>query len=433
MAAITLQIPTARVFQPLLVPSRYKAAHGGRGSGKSHFFAGLAVEEAIAIPGYRIMCGREIQKSTRESSKRLIEATIEKYNAGAYFDVLDSEIRTKTGGRFTFIGLQDHTAESIKSYEAYNRFWGEEAQSISARSLQVIRPTLREKGSELWFSWNPRFARDPVDEFFRANKIDSAVVVQANWRDNPWFSKELEDERQLDMKTFPDEYAHVWEGEYVKIYKGAYFAALLLEAEKQGRIGQVSADPLMQTRAYWDIGGTGAKADATAIWVVQFVGTSIRVLDYYEAQGQAMSEHTHWLRERGYQKALQVLPHDGGQHEKIERRTYESALRDAGFSVRVMENVGAGAAMIRVNAVRRLLPSMWFNETTTRGGRDALAAYHEKRDEERNIGLGPNHDWSSHGADAFGQMALDFVPGGDVRAAPAKSARAASSGAWMGA
>ena len=195
----------------------------------------------------------------------------------------------------------------------------------------------------------------------------------------------------------------------------------------------MTADPLMQIRCYWDIGGTGAKADATAIWAVQFVGHEIRVLNYYEAQGQPMAEHVHWLREQGYERALQVLPHDGGQHEKIERRTYESALKDSGFAVKVLQNIGEGAAMIRVNAVRRLLPSMWFNKDTTEGGRDALAAYHEKRDEERNIGLGPNHDWSSHGADAFGLMALDYVPGGEKRAVEAKSARAASAGSWMGA
>ncbi len=405
-----LQIPTAEVFEPLLKPSRYKGARGGRGSGKSRFLAGLAVEEAIVIPGYRIMCGREIQKSTRESSKRLIEDTIARYNAGDYFEVLDQLIKTRTGGLFSFVGLQDHTAESIKSYEGYHRAWIEEAQSLSAKSLQLLRPTIREQGSELWFSWNPRFERDPVDEFFRKKQIDDAIMVVANWRDNRWFPAELEAERQIDLRENPDEYDHVWEGGYVKIYKGAYYASLLLDAQKQGRIGRVPADPLMQVRCYWDIGGTGAKADATAIWVVQFVGKEIRVLNYYEAQGQPMSEHVHWLRENKYHRALQVLPHDGGHHEKVERRTYETALEDAGFSVRVRANVGAGAAMIRVNAVRRLFSSMWFNEVTTKGGRQALAAYHEKRDEQRNIGLGPNHDWSSHGADAFGEMATDYEP-----------------------
>lgn len=428
----TLQIPTARVFQPLLHPSRYKAAHGGRGSGKSHFFAGLAVEEGIAIPGYRMLCVRESQKSIAESAKRLVEDTIQKYNAGDYFEVLDKLIRTRSGGLYTFTGMKDHTAESVKSMEGYRRAWVEEAQSLSAKSLQLLRPTMR-SDSELWFSWNPRFKRDPVDEFFRAHRIPDAIVVQANWRDNPWFPAELEAERQLDKANFPDEYDHVWEGAYVKVYKGAYFASLLLDAQKQGRIGRVAADPLMQIRCYWDIGGTGAKADATAIWAVQFVGHEIRVLNYYEAQGQPMAEHVHWLREQGYERSLQVLPHDGGQHEKIERRTYESALKDSGFAVKVLQNIGEGAAMIRVNAVRRLLPSMWFNKDTTEGGRDALAAYHEKRDEERNIGLGPNHDWSSHGADAFGLMALDYVPGGEKRAVEARSARAASAGSWMGA
>jgi phage terminase large subunit len=405
----TLQIPTAEVFSPLLAPSRYKAAHGGRGSGKSRFFAGLAVEEAIAIPGYRIMCGREIQKSTRESSKRLIEDTIARFNAGDYFDVQDQLIKTRTGGLFSFVGLQDHTAESIKSYEGYHRAWIEEAQSLSAKSNQLLRPTIREAGSEIWYSWNPRFDRDPVDEFFRKKQIDDAISVVANWRDNPWFPAELEAERQIDLRENPDDYDHVWEGGYVRIYKGAYYAKFLAEAEKQGRIGNVARDPLMQVRCYWDIGGTSRQSDATAIWVVQFVGLTIRLLNYYEAIGQELGEHVQWLRDNDYASALQVLPHDAGQHEKIERRTYETALRDAGFTTRVIGNIGTGAAKIRIDAARRLLPSMWFDKATEHG-RKALAAYHEKWDETRGLGLGPNHDWASHGADAFGLMALDYEP-----------------------
>jgi len=429
----TLQIPTAKVFQPLLAPARYKGAHGGRGSGKSQFFAGFAVEEAIAIPGYRFLCAREVQKSIRESAKRLIESKIEEYNAGDYFEVLDQEIRTRTKGVFTFVGLKDHTADSIKSYEGYIRAWVEEAHSLRARSLEILRPTIRADNSEIWASWNPRFARDPIDEFLRKKKPEDAIVVKANWRDNPWFPKTLQDERILHERDNPDTYGHVWEGDYVKIYKGAYYARLLADAEREGRVSLVARDPLMQVRCYWDIGGTSSQSDATSIWVTQFVGQSIRVLDYYEAVGQELAEHVQWLRDNGYEKALQVLPHDAGQHEKVERRTYESALKDSGFQTKVLGNIGSGAAMIRVNAARRLFPSIWFNELTTESGRQALAAYHEKWDEDRNIGLGPEHDWSSHGADAFGLMALDYAPGGERRAEAAKTAKAAGSSSWMNA
>lgn len=165
----------------------------------------------------------------------------------------------------------------------------------------------------------------------------------------------------------------------------------------------------MTMRAYWDIGGTGAKADACAIWIVQFIGKEIRVLDYYEASGQELSEHIGWLRSKKYEKALCVLPHDGATHDKVYRVSYESTLRQAGFSVRVVPNMGAGAANTRVETVRRILPQCWFNGDTTEAGRDALGWYHEKQDEKRGIGLGPNHDWASHGADAFGLMAVDHA------------------------
>jgi len=405
----TLAIATSEKFEPLCVPSRYKGIHGGRGSGKSHFFAERIVEEATARPGLRILCVREVQRSLKESAKRLIEDKIATLGVGAKFEVLQAEIKTPGDGVITFTGMQDHTAESVKSYEGYDIAWIEEARSLSARSLTLLRPTIRKEGSEIWASWNPGFSRDPIDELLRGpNPPPDAIVVEANWNDNPWFPNTLNDERLYDQEHRAEQYGHIWEGEYAKIYEGAYYADQLERARKEDRIGFYGQDPLMTTRAYWDIGGTGIRADATAIWVVQFIGQEIRVLNYYEAQGQQLADHAAWLRANGYDKALCILPHDGANHEKVVRVTYASALTSAGFQVRVLPNAGGGAAMRRVEAGRRRFPIMRFNEATTRGGREALGAYHEKRDEARGIGLGPEHDWSSHAADAFGAMALDY-------------------------
>jgi phage terminase large subunit len=161
-----------------------------------------------------------------------------------------------------------------------------------------------------------------------------------------------------------------------------------------------------------DIGGTGAKADAFAMWVAQFVGLEIRVLDYYEAVGQPLGTHLEWLRDRKYTpQRLQIwLPHDGATQDKVHAVSYESALRQAGYTVTVVPNQGRGAAKARIEAGRRLFPSMRFNADTTEAGRAALGWYHEKRDEERGIGLGPEHDWASHGADAFGLMCVAHEP-----------------------
>ena len=183
----------------------------------------------------------------------------------------------------------------------------------------------------------------------------------------------------------------------------------------------------MTIRAIWDIGGTGAKADACAIWIAQFIGLQIRVLDYYEAVGQPLATHVAWLREKGYGNALCVLPHDGSTHDKVYDVSYESALGQAGFETQVVPNQGKGAAKLRIEAARRLFPSIWFNAATTEAGRDALGWYHEKKsDDDRNIGLGAEHDWSSHGADAFGLMCVAYEePQTKKKPAPR------SAGGWM--
>lgn len=412
-----LEIETAEVFEPLLEPSRYKGAWGGRGSGKSHFFAGMLIEDSLADRGLLSVCIREVQKTLKDSSKRLIEAKLKDFRLGEAdgFKVFNEVIQTPGDGAIIFQGMQDHTAESIKSLEGFKRAWWEEAQAASVRSLNLLRPTIRAEGSQLWFSWNARLRNDPVDMMLRGSeKPTGAAVVQANWRDNPWFTAELEQERQDCLRMQPDQYDHIWEGGYITIAAGAYFAKHLTDAKLQKRIGRVAADPLMTIRLFVDIGGTGAKADSFTIWAAQFIGKEIRVIDYYEAVGQPLDAHVAWMRSRGYvpSRAQIWLPHDGSTNDKVFDVSYESALKSAGYEVTVVPNQGKGAAAARVEAARRLFPSIWFNEDTTEAGRAALGWYHERRDETRNIGLGPEHDWASHGADAFGLMCVAYeMPG----------------------
>lgn len=419
----TLAIQTAEVFEPLLQPSRYKGVHGGRGSGKSHFFAELLVEACLMRPGLRALCVREVQKSLRESAKRLIEDKIVAMGVADKFDIQQPLINTPGGGIISFTGMQDHTAESVKSFEGYDIAWIEEARSLSSRSLTLLRPTIRKEGSEIWASWNPGFARDPIDDLLRGGSPPpDSIVVEANWNNNPWFPSTLEQERIYDKEHRPEQYGHIWNGEYAKVFEGAYYADQLELARKEDRIGWVAADELMTIRTYWDIGGTSMKSDATSIWVCQFVGREIRLLNYYEAVGQPLAAHVNWLRNSGYDRALCVLPHDGARSGMIEKTTYQIALEEAGFPTRVVPNQGAGAAMKRVEGGRRRFPMMFFNEATTKAGREALGAYHEKRDEQRSIGLGPEHDWSSHAADAFGMLAMDYEePGGTTWGTPIKT------------
>jgi phage terminase large subunit len=219
-----LSIQTPRVFVPLLKPSRNKGAHGGRGSGKSHFFAEALVEKCLTETAVRAVCIREIQKSLEQSVKRLIEDKILKLGVGRYFEVLDKAIRTPGGGLILFQGMQNHTAESIKSLEGYDLAWVEEAQALSKRSLQLLRPTIRKPGSELWFAWNPASADDPVDRLLRGpDKLTNAIVVESNWRDNPFFPDVLREEMASDLARDADDFDHVWDGGYLTVSDAIIF------------------------------------------------------------------------------------------------------------------------------------------------------------------------------------------------------------------
>ena len=212
----SLQINTPRWGIPFLQPARYKGAHGGRGSGKSHFFAEMAIERMVLDPDTAIVCVREIQKSLNQSVKRLLELKIEQLGVGDYFEVQEAVIKSRKGnGLIIFQGMQNHTADSIKSLEGYDIAWIEEAQSISQRSLDLLRPTIRKPGSEIWATWNPFSTDDPIDQLLRGENIpDGAIVAEVNYLDNPWFPEELKNELEFDKARDPEKYRHIWLGEY---------------------------------------------------------------------------------------------------------------------------------------------------------------------------------------------------------------------------
>ena len=437
---------TARVeLPPKLIPvfsgdADVRAAWGGRGSGKTRSFAKMA-----AVKGYQygkqgisgiILCARQFMNSLADSSLEEIKRAIEDEPfLKDYYEIGEKYIKSKDGRiSFAFAGL-DRNIASIKSKGRLLLCWVDEAEPVTDEAWRTLIPTLREEGddwnAELWVTWNPLRKDAPVEKRFRFTESKRVKGAEINWRDNPKFPAKLERDRLSDLAERSEQYPHVWDGAYATVIDGAYFAKHLTDAKNEGRISKVAKDPLMTIRAYWDIGGTGAKADHTVIWMAQFVGREIRVLDHYESQGQPLATDVQWLRDNGYSRAFCVLPHDGDTKDKVYDVSYRSALEDAGFDVEVIPNQGAGAAKMRIEAVRRLFPSIWFNEATTEAGRDALGWYHEKKDEVRGIGLGPDHDWSSHSADAFGLMAVHYEQPKTNSKQGRYGGRSSSSTSWM--
>lgn len=415
MTKVQLELP------PKLIPvfsgeADVRGSYGGRGSAKTRSFAKMT-----AVRGFMwskagregiILCGRQFMNSLDESSLEEIKAAIRSEPwLEDHYEIGEKFVRTKDGRiSYKFTGL-DRNVDSVKSKSRILLCWVDEAEPVTEEAWQKLIPTLREEDSELWVTWNPERKKSPTHKRFRETKDPRTKVAEMNWRDNPWFPAILDRVRLKDKDERPDSYEHVWEGDFVTVVEGAYYAKQLTAAKLDGRISRVPFDPLMRVKIFCDLGGTGAKADAFAMWPAQFIGKEIRTRDYYEAQGQALAAHIEFLHSKGYtpSRADIVLPHDGETNDRIVDVSFESAFRAAGYDVTVIPNQGKGAARMRIESGRRMLPAVWFDEATTEDGRTALGWYHEKRSEDdREVGLGPEHDWSSHGADAFGLMCVAY-------------------------
>ena len=328
-----LQLKTPEWALPLLEASRYKGAWGGRGSGKSHMFAEMMLEEHIMNQSQSSVCVREIQKSLNQSVKRLLEMKIQEMNAGAYFEVQDAVIKSKKAdGRIIFQGMQNHTADSIKSLEGYDRAWVEEAQSLSQTSLDLLRPTIRKPGSELWFTWNPRQASDPVDLLLRGpTPPKDANVIKVNYADNPWFPSVLKDEMEYDKRRDHDKYQHVWRGEYLQNSESRVFRNWRIEdfdapADAIHRLGAdwgFSVDPTTLVRCH--IIGRTLYIDHEAYMVgCEIVNTPELFMQVPEAEkwpivaDSARPETISHMRRNGFPKIMTAVKGPRSVEEGIE-------------------------------------------------------------------------------------------------------------------
>lgn len=429
MSALRVEFPE-KLGPLFLNKARYKGAYGGRGGAKSHFFAEMAVLRCFEA-ATRVVCIREVQESIKDSVKALVDAKIQKMGLGGFFEVLETEIRGRNGSLIIFKGMQSYNAENIKSLEGFDVAWVEEAQSLSDVSLRMLRPTIRKEASEIWFSWNPRHDTDAVDKFLRGpNRPQDAIVVEVNWQDNPWLPEVLRKEKDEDYAADPEMADHVWGGNYEIVSEGSYYARLIVQAEKEGRIGAFPYNPDLPVKTSWDIGVD----DYTAIWFWQDDGVRSTAIDYYEVSGDGADDamavcmpevfrpppqddrFASWscdvaLRELGravpFKYALNFLPHDVRMREwGAGARSRVETLITLGLK-NIAKGVPAKPAD-RIQAVRRILPITRFNFTPrVELGIKRLRRYRRKWNDALQSYTTPEHDENSHGADAFGEYAIN--------------------------
>jgi phage terminase large subunit len=400
---LTIQVEVPRKLQPLLHPKRYKGAYGGRGGAKSHFFAEQVILRCY-VRSTRVVCIREIQDSIKDSVKQLLTDKITKLGLEEYFKVLDTEIRGPNDSIIIFKGMQSYNAANIKSLESYDIAWVEEAQTLSQNSLRMLRPTLRKAGSELWFSWNPRYKTDPVDQFFRKNPPDNAIAVAINWQDNPWFKNtELYKDMLNDYENDPDEAEHVWGGAY-GAGQGAILSRWVNKAERDGRINNdVTFDP---NGAPIEVSSDIGFRDTASWWYWQPKVRGYSILKY---EGDSGFDADDWipviqqnLLALGNVKLGKIwLPPDSkaktfqSKHSSMEKFLMA-------FSV---EHIGATPPSKKpdqISASRRVIEFCEFNKDACEDGLDGLRAWEFEYNEDNNmLSREPLHNWASHPSDAF--------------------------------
>lgn len=404
---MTIQFPDK--LRCLFEPSRYKVLYGGRGGGKSQNIA-----RALLLQGgqakHKILCAREIQRSINESVHALLVEQIEQMGMQDIYEVQKATIVNRLNGtEFLFAGLRTNIA-NIKSIPGITRVWVEEAQTVSTASMNVLVPTIRTEGSEIWLSFNPDLEDDPIYQDYVVSPPDDAIVVKINWQDNQWFPDVLRKEKDSLKRKDYQQYLNVWEGQCKQAVDGAIFADEIRRASEEQRLTKVPIKAGIPVCTFWDLG----QSDNTAIWFVQIIGMEYRVIDYYQASGFKMSHYINVLAERGYSYGEHCLPHDAEHEQLAAQSTIKQQLVTAvnnnprlGRSVRIVPRISKKA--LGIDAARSIFGQCVFDKEKTADGLQCLRHYAYARDPETGrVSKEPKHDDYSHGADAFLCFAQHF-------------------------
>jgi phage terminase large subunit len=386
-------------LQCLFESARYKVLWGGRGGAKS-----WGIARALLIIGtnkpIRVLCAREFQTSIRDSVHKLLNDQIVNMKLTEFYEVVDRTIRGKNGTEFNFIGLKNNVA-NVKSYEGVDICWVEEAQSVSARSWDVLIPTIRKENSEIWVSFNPELTTDNTYQRFIVNSPNNAVVQKINWSDNPWFPETLRLEKDALKSRDLEAYNTVWEGICRVTVDGAIFAKEMQLAELEERITKVNYDPMKPVHAVFDLGWS----DATAVWFVQFIGMETRLIRYFETSQETISSILAKMQTFGYIYDTLWLPHDAENKTLAAAgRSIEEIVRASGYKTRIIPRT---PVLDSINAARTIFRNCWFDRDNCVDGLQCLRHYRYEVDPDtKQFSRNPLHDQYSHGADAFRMLGL---------------------------
>lgn len=406
----------------LFEAKRYKVLYGGRGGAKSWGVARALLIKGVKDP-LRILCAREFQVSIKDSVHKLLADQIEALGLSEFYEITNSNIRGRNGTEFSFVGLKNNIM-SIKSFEGVDICWCEEAQTISKTSWNVLIPTIRKDGSEIWVTFNPELESDDTYQRFVISPPDNAIVQKITWRDNPWFPQTLREEKEnLEVRDH-EAYLNVWEGLCRRTVDGAVFAQEMTMAEMDGRITKVPYDPIKPVHAVFDLGW----ADNTAIWFVQFVGFEIRLIRYMEDSQKTMTYYLSQMQSLGYVYDTIWLPHDAENTTLAAAgRSIADIVRQANYKVQIVPRTPIADS---INAARTLFTKCYFDKENCYQGLQCLRHYRYDVDPDtKQFSKSPLHDIYSHGADAFRYIGL--VVNEPRKAAPKKPVYQIP-GNWMG-
>jgi len=319
----------------------------------------------------------------------------------AYYELGDKYIKSKDGAiSYTFAGLR-RSLDSLKSKARILVAWIDEAETVSETAWRKLIPTVRENDSEIWVTYNPESKESATHKRFVEQTPDDAIIVDMNWRDNPWFPDVLNNERLEDKRKRPDIYDHVWEGDFLVHAEGAYYATEMRNCKDEGRIGTVAYTPSVGVTTAWDLG----VGDSTAIWFAQHVGAEVRLIDYYESSGVGLDHYVQVLNQKGYIYTNHILPHDVRVRELGSGKSRLETLD--GLGVRPITIAPQLMVDDGIQSVRSMLPNCWFDAERCERGIDALRQYHREYDDNGKVWRSrPSHDWASHGSDAFRYLAV---------------------------